>query len=125
MSSYYIPEEIDNKIPKYFYIAFLGELLSVFGVKSFLDVYNLYQQEGYVNYFSSSFGWAEAFYATCKKLNIDWLFDYYHSLKWYDSDVFDSIIESRLKYLFDDNEISPYNIYMSWRIHYENNKKQL
>ena len=31
---------------------------------------------------------------TCRKLDMEWLLDYYDSLPWYDSDMFDGEIEN-------------------------------
>ena len=74
---YQIPEKIKNNIPQHFYIAFAGELCSVFGHMIFQkdesDVYSLF-------YVSSTAGWNEALKMTCQKLNMCWLLDYYNSL---------------------------------------------
>lgn len=40
---------------------------------------------------------------TCKKLDIMWLWEYWNSLEWYDSDLFDGEIESAmLKHIEED-----------------------
>ena len=94
----HIPEEIENRIPEYFYIAMAGELCSIFGY----TVFEKYtdpddpEDEGYYDLDSSTGGWYEAFKATCNKLNMSWLLDYYKTLEWYDSDMFDGIIENRI-----------------------------
>lgn len=90
---YQIPEKIKNKIPQHFYIAFAGELCSVFGHMIFQkdesDVYSLF-------YVSSTAGWNEALKMTCQKLNMCWLLDYYNSLEWYESDLFDGEMEDKI-----------------------------
>lgn len=96
--SYHIPKEIEAKIPDYFYIAMAGELCSVFGYWIFEKVIDPDdpKDEGYYDLDSSTAGWYEVFKATCKKLGMDWLLEYYRTLEWYDSDIFDGIIENRI-----------------------------
>lgn len=68
-------------------------MCSVFGLRIFEkdedDIYNLYYVEG-------TYAWAEAFKMTCWKLDMKWLMDYYDSLEWCDSDLFDGEIENKL-----------------------------
>ena len=33
---------------------------------------------------------------TCQKLNMCWLLDYYNSLEWYESDLFDGEMEGKI-----------------------------
>lgn len=96
--SYRIPKEIEAKIPDYFYIAMAGELCSVFGYWLFDKIVDPDdpKDEGHYNLGSSTAGWYEAFKATCDKLNMSWLMDYYKTLECYDSDIFDGIIENRI-----------------------------
>lgn len=90
---YKIPEKIKSKIPQHFYIAFAGELCSVFGHMIFKkdesDLYSLF-------YVSSTAGWNEDLKMTCQKLNMCWLLDYYNSLEWYESDLFDGEMEDKI-----------------------------
>ena len=51
---------------------------------------------GYADLASSTAGWMRAFKATCRKLEMDWLLKYYNALPWYESDVFDGIIEQEI-----------------------------
>lgn len=91
---YEIPSEIESKIPPYFYHALAGELFSVFSSEAL-------QKDGEGFYglpicFGGTAGWAEALKATCRKLDMTWLWDYYSTLEWYDSDLFDEKIEERI-----------------------------
>ena len=88
--SYSIPEEINSHIPDYFYYAMAGELVSIFGPEI------LNKEKEYYDLDSGTGGWEEAFKATCYKLDMDWLLDYYKTLEWFDSDIFDDIIESNI-----------------------------
>ncbi len=87
---YTIPEEIDSQIPDYFYPALAGELFSVFGPSVYEPIDGVYSLN------TSTHGWHEAMQATCDKLGLGWLMSYYNSLTWYDSDMFDGIIEDRV-----------------------------
>jgi len=106
---YKIPKEIDSQIPDYFYYAMAGELVSIFGAWILeKQDYPEYDDDGneiagdlnvdgsYYDLNSSTGGWNEAFKMTCKKLDMMWLMDYYETLEWYDSDIFDGIIEDRI-----------------------------
>ena len=107
--SYEIPKEIDSRIPDHFYYAMAGELVSIFGPHILEKAdYPEYDDDGNqipgdpnvdVSYYDlalSTGGWYEAFKMTCKKLDMMWLMDYYKTLEWYDSDIFDGIIEDRI-----------------------------
>lgn len=91
---YSIPKEIKDKIPDYFYIAMAGELVSIFG-EDVLDKYDGYELYAF-EYHESTAGWVAAFKATCKKLSMDWLYDYWDKLEWYDSDWFDGEIGNEI-----------------------------
>lgn len=88
-----IPPEIEVKIPSYFIAAFTGELVSVFGGY-------IIERDKYDDYtllwVTSTGGWNDAMRMTCRKLNVQWLYDYYNSLEWFDSDIFDGIIAERV-----------------------------
>ena len=128
---YEIPKEIDEKIPEYFYYAFAGELASIMGPHVFEKVEffeeddsgefvldengNLIVEDSYYDLDSTSGGWFEAFTETCRKLDMMWLADYHRNLEWYDSDVFDGILEDRIiqKYILsEDNHCNPYYKYL-------------
>ena len=114
---YQIPEHIDKYIPDYFYAAMAGELFSVFGLDWAKSAFKPYIQLEYdeehpprqylapceptseeIKYDldTGTSGWEEAFLNTCKKLDIEWFSDYYSRLDWYDKDIFDEIIETRI-----------------------------
>lgn len=98
---YHIPEDIKKKIPEYFYQAFFGELISVFGFQCLVPINkrpSLYskQIEDYLISISESGGWYAAFKQSCIKLDLKWLIEYYESLSWYDSDLFDNEIVNEI-----------------------------
>lgn len=114
---YHIPEEIENRIPEYFYIAMAGELCSIFGWQIFEKYEDPYHPEiePFYDLGSSTSGWCEAFKATCKKLGMDWLLEYYRTLEWYDSDMFDGIIENCIITNFiniENEDDNPYYHYL-------------
>ena len=107
---YHIPLEIKQKIPDYFYIAFAGELHSVFGSwaseKDECGIYGL-------SYEGGTAGWVAAFKATCDKLQMQWLLDYYNTLEWYDSDQFDSEIgDAIIKTVYEADDTSANSYYL-------------
>lgn len=136
---YEIPEEIDAKIPEYFYYALAGELCSIFGPKIFeeddgseyADAYgeDIDEEESisveeligdkcceqgrpiyFIDYCDGTSGWWEAFIATCKKLDMMWLLDYYHTLPgWEECDIFHGILEERIVEKFILPEKGPYH----------------
>ena len=111
---YKIPEDILSKIPKHFWPAFAGELISTFGLMIFekeegTDLYALY-------YVSSTSGWNAALRMTCKKLEMKWLFDYYDKLEWWQSDMFDGEFEDMLIKNFVEAEDLPASTYYAWLI---------
>ena len=89
---YSIPDDIKSRIPDYFYYAMAGELVSVFGP----DVLKYEEEIDDYYLFSSTTGWGLAFKMTCKKLDMDWLWEYWRTLEWYDSDIFDGEIETEI-----------------------------
>ena len=97
---YKIPEEIANRIPAYFYYAMAGELLSIYGLQLFELRKEDEDDEGYYDLDSSTYGWNEAFKATCRKLDMWWLVEYYDTLDWYDGDLFDGEIEDEIIEIF-------------------------
>lgn len=104
---YKIPDEIKNKLPEYFPAAFAGELCSVFGPMVFeKDETNIFN----LAYLGGTSGWVKAMKMTCKKLDTGWLWDYYNSLEWFDSDLFDGEIEDLIvsRFIENDNKMSYY-----------------
>ena len=117
---YKIPLEIKQKIPKYFYYAMGGELVSIFGTEVLIpedvnDEINEYTVYG-IDFVISTSGWHEAFKATCKKLDLQWLLDYHKTLEWYDSDLFDDeIAQEIIKYFSSEpkSKVNSYYLYLS------------
>ena len=99
--AYTIPAEIKAKIPDYFYYALGGEYVSVSGK----DVLSR-DADGFsaLDYNSSTAGYVTAFKATCKKLDMMWLYEYWDALPWYESDIFDGEIADEVMRLFDTNQ---------------------
>ncbi len=97
---YSVPDEIYTRIPNHFYTALAGELFSVFGWEGSRWMFYPKKDPGYSDLASSSAGWVMAFKATCRKLKMAWLIEYYDSLPWYDSDVFDGIMEQEIRERF-------------------------
>ena len=114
--NYKIPDDILAKIPEHFWPAFAGELVSVFGH----DLFETYESkdggtESGLYYIGGTAGWNVALKMTCWKLNIDWLYDYYYKLEWYDSDLFDYEIECLIESKFVNKNKRP-NAYYKWII---------
>ena len=82
--------EIIAKIPDLFYPALLGELVAVFGTY-ILDRRTI----KCCGMSTGTSGWYVALYATCDKLDMEWLRDYYINLEWYDADYLDGLIEEK------------------------------
>lgn len=118
---YEIPKEIRELIPDYFYYALWGELVSVFG-PCVIQVGSYYQNEKDntleplygLAYVTSTSGWNTCLFATCKKLGLMPVYQYYDQLPWYDSDRFDGEIEEELyRHIPSDQEsANPYYLYL-------------
>ena len=101
-----VEEIIEEKIPDYFYPAFAGELCSIFGVSIFRKLSTIdYDEDGsaitnwansYYDLHTYSSGWFRALEITCKKLEMEWLIDYWVGLEWYDSDIFNELLEDKV-----------------------------
>ena len=90
-------EQIDSlidSIPEPFYYGLLGELVSIFGPTILSPI-----DKSYYDFNSGTAGWFEAMRMTCKKLHIEWIFEKYQEMPWYDSDVLDGRIEEKLSAL--------------------------
>ena len=85
-----------RNIPDYFYSALAGELVSVFSPTIFDK-----DEDGLMglDLCTGTGGWNAALEMTCKKLDLMWLYSYYLTLTWYDSDRFDSDIYENMKKL--------------------------
>lgn len=110
---YKVPDEVLSKIPRHFWPAFAGELVSIFG----LSIFEKETENGYgLFYVSSTVGWNTALRMTCEKLDMKWLFDYYDKLELWQSDVFDGEIEDLLIKNFVESRERPWNEYYQWMI---------
>ena len=105
-------ETISN-IPDYFYPAFAGELVSVFGTDIFTQDDD---GDNTLLYVSGTSGWHAALKMTCYKLNLYWLQNWYDELEWYDSDDFDSKLVELLFSKFLNAKSEYANPYYLWLI---------
>lgn len=97
-------EEVKQRIPEMFYLALLGELISIFGRNYYLSLSD--DLETVYDFDSGTAGWAAAVYMTCKKLDMMWLFEEWSQLPWYDSDTLDGQIEEELTKIINDDSIT-------------------
>lgn len=117
---YTIPLEIKEKIPVYFYQCLAGNLFAIGGMDSsnfmFFDKENSfpYEDKIYQDLNSGTGWWYEAFKATCIMLDMKWLFKYYCSLEWYDSDLFDWEVEKGINDYFITQKDKRVNEYYSY-----------
>lgn len=109
---YKIPEEILSRVPKYFWPAFAGELISTLGLAIFYKDGDYYA----LNCVSGTMGWNAALRMACNKLDLKWLFDYYDKLEWWQSDMFDGELEDLLIKNFVEAEDLPAGSYYAWLI---------
>lgn len=87
---YTIPKEVYDSIPDEFWNNFRHELYMICGL-------SLCEEVSFTSLYNGGTGsWTVAIYNACKKSNCQSLFDYYRSLEWYDSDIFDGIIADEL-----------------------------
>ena len=109
---YKIPDDILDKIPEYFWPALGGELISAYS----LSVLDKDPDTGLMSldYIGSTMGWVAALRATCHKLDMKWLMDYWDKLEWYDSDIFDDLIIDMVKEKFFEAPSNPSYAYMRW-----------
>ena len=106
-------DNILSNIPDYFYPAFAGELVSVFGSEVLEP-----SETGEVPlfYISGTTGWNAALRMACKKLGIDWLMSWYDKLEWFDSDDFDGELVEMIETKFLDNSSESNDSYYRWII---------
>ena len=116
-------EGIMKRIPDYFYTAFAGELFSVYGWARSRDMFYPEKDEGYAGLASSTAGWVQAMRATCRKLDMEWLLEYYETLPWYDSDVFDGILEQEIGRRFMNRKDAGGNEYYRYLLSQEQSKE--
>ena len=85
---YEIPEEVKTMLTVDFYVEFVKQLNKLHTEIKLEDrtYWNFYSWE------ESTCGWADAFKTACLNLNKQDLLDYYEPLPWYDSDIFDNLL---------------------------------
>lgn len=107
---YEVPQEIINKIPEHFYYAFGGEYVSISGANALIP-----DEDGFslLDYCFSTAGYYEALKATCAKLDMMWLLDYWNALPWYHSDIFDGWLSDEVMKRFNGwQSPSPYYLHL-------------
>lgn len=111
---YKIPKDVLAKIPDYFWAGLAGELVGVWS----LDIFEKADEKTtYIDFHGGTMGWAAAFKMACKKLDMQWLYDYYDALEWWESDHFDGEIIDLLKYKFIDADTPQHpSSYYLWLI---------
>lgn len=87
---YSMPAEIKLLITHGFCVQFLKELHMIWGISLHDFSYTS------LGYCEGTSGWNEAFVTTCRKLNKPEIYQYYASLPWYDSDLFDAELTEML-----------------------------
>ena len=98
---YTIPDNVKSRIPEYFYYALGGEYVSIMGATALIR-----DEDGLslLDYDGGTSGYAEAFRMTCRKLNMDWLYEYWANLTWYQSDIFNGEITIEVMKCFDKED---------------------
>lgn len=93
-------------LPNYFWSAFAGELVSVFGI----DIFEK-DEDGLtpLDYMGGTSGWAVALWSVCHRLDIRWFYEWYDALDWMDSDEFDSDLLDEL-----NKHTGSHGVYYTW-----------
>lgn len=85
---------VKREIPDTFYPCIANECAKIFGgdilARDEDGISNL-------NYIGGTAGWNTAFKRACENLDIQWLYDYYNKLSWWDSDLFDDNIINEIE----------------------------
>lgn len=107
-------DDVISKIPEYFYPAFAGELVSVFGpnILTRSDI-----KDSQLLDVSGTSGWNAALKMACHKLNLNWLLNWYDKLEWYDSDDFDYKLVELIFSKFIKREPGSIKPYYMWLIY--------
>lgn len=112
-TDYTIPEEIDAKIPDYFYPALAGELYSIFGYHDLEQVIETYEDGtddawpvAETDYFPAAFAMA------CKKTDMIWLLKYWScELTFFEAVDFGEIICKRIIDDFSTDRVATKSYY--------------
>lgn len=112
-------DDVISEIPDYFYPAFAGELVSVFGT----DVLKHPEdEESPLFYIQGTSGWNQALRMACKKLGLSDLWNWYNKLEWYDSDIFDGELVELLISKFIHTEYQSCKQYYKWLMNEKRNE---
>ena len=86
---------IFDKFPNYFWSAFAGELVAIFGIDIFQKNKDGLRQ---LDYMGGTSGWSAALNSVCHRLDIKWFCEWYDALDWMESDEFDGeLIDELIK----------------------------
>lgn len=86
---------IVKQLPLDFYIKFIAELHAVFPLLEWREIY----------YVKSTGGWAHALQRACSS-QYEWFWHIWNKAKWYDSDLLDALIGTRLYNLCRKGKVS-------------------
>lgn len=84
---YEIPDDIRSAITLEFSKVFFEQLNKIFNSDNYMEQYKWFFQE--VFYFEGTHGWNTAIKNTSQIVGCPQIYDYYCTLDWYDSDLFD------------------------------------
>lgn len=109
------PENALQRLPEAFYASFAGELVSVFGIDIFNSEDNICGVMG-IEHVIGSCGWHAALKAVCKRLEVEWFYEWYDALDWMKSDEFDCDLVKRLKAHVTNQDEESRHAYYKWLI---------
>lgn len=112
-------DDVISEIPDYFYPAFAGELVAVFGANVLKPSED---GESPLFYISGTSGWNQALRMACKKLGLSDLWNWYNKLYWYDSDIFDGELVELLISKFIHTEYQSCKQYYKWLMNEKRNE---
>lgn len=93
---YSIPGEIKGRIPDCFYTAMAGELFAIYGYEIATKLFEMDSAGSWMGLDTSTRGWHAAFFMACKKLNMEWLYEYRSDLARFELNLFDAEIEEEI-----------------------------
>ena len=106
---YKTPDDIKSGIPEAFYIALVGEIVSVFGT----DVLSEAESPFGIVFIAGTSGYELAFKSVCFRFGLQKLWEYYDSLTWWESDQFDGeIMEKVVEFANKEREENPNDYYL-------------
>lgn len=104
-----------RRLPEAFWAAFAGELVSVFGI-------DIFQRENgpqtcmSIECVTGTCGWHASLKAVCKRLWVEWFYEWYDSMDWIESDEFDCDLVDELKAHVMDSDDKSKHAYYEWLV---------